>query len=459
MALTFGEGLAAIGSGLEKRQTRIDKDREDNQRAQAFSKFFKSAPEFSKSLGIDPGQLDDMSTTDFDILHKMLPAMQAQKNAIASRAINQQKANTETLKAQTAGLNATTAFNKARSELSKQDFKEDQIEGIQGFFGNFEKAIVSAQNGEQVPQGMDELMRNNDMRAALQLHKGGVTITPEMMSDIMNKSQGAMSIIDIPSADGKTVAKHWVNKQTQSINPDPISVSPPRTVGVASESQRRTANREDKASSFIADIDSDSRHSVREMSELNTLKDMLSNEGFQTGAGAEAKLFAGNLLKTFGVDIGLGDDLTQQGLFNHIKQNFMSKRFEETKGAISDKEVTLFDKSITSFANTTEGNLKLIEFMLAAEQKKINVSKEIERLQSDELGLTEREVKKQLKAFIEAPENDLTGLLLKKKKDNSQASQQASGSIPTFTTIEEAASAGLKPGDRFMFNGVEQKVD
>ncbi len=410
---------SALAGGIRQRGVNLKQEQTNLKRAGATAQFLKA---FGEDIGIDPSQVDQMSSDDLNAFAGLIPS------AIELQKFRSSKASSERQQ-QIQGLQAQTALTKAgTANLQLQQQLEEQA-GRKTFLDNITKGFQASQQGAQIGTGTQALLNNPSLLQLASANAQGLPISEEMLEKAFEQDEN----IGFQTIEEGGVKKGVIlNKKTGQVLKE-ISSSPVRTQGVLTPEQTRIQRREKGAFKATQSFSKAAEGAETTLDELNTLEGILKGEDFNTGRGTETFLNAANFLNTtFGLKLKEGQ-LDKQGIFNNIKQNFLSKRFSETKGAISEKEVALFEKSIPSLSNTTEGNLKLIEFMKAAALKSQLVDAKLLELQSDDT-LSERQVLKQIKEFIELPENDIRHLI-------------TGGKPPTNAVITPAKAVGQSTTD------------
>lgn len=104
---------------------------------------------------------------------------------------------------------------------------------------------------------------------------------------------------------------------------------------------------------------------------------LLSDPEVRTGTGAGLEVKAERLGQLLGVETkGIGK--TEQ--LQQILGDAVLARVNQTKGSISDKEMTLFDAYSASINKTAEGNAAIMQALLRAKQRDIEVAKMVNDL-------------------------------------------------------------------------------
>lgn len=107
----------------------------------------------------------------------------------------------------------------------------------------------------------------------------------------------------------------------------------------------------------------DSRQYDKELSNIQFARQL--NERFLTGPGAEAitnvQRGVGGIVRAFG---GNPDDmfagLSDAGAMRKVAMDFVMNRIAETKGAISEKEMAAFERSVFNLGNTRDANTMIL---------------------------------------------------------------------------------------------------
>lgn len=105
---------------------------------------------------------------------------------------------------------------------------------------------------------------------------------------------------------------------------------------------------------------------------LNRVQEVASRTN--SGFGAETRLELAKAMRTLGMDV---DDKTIANgeLFRTLQMDFILSRVADTKGAISEKEMSAFGQSVPGLTNTPEGNALIIRGMIGIERRKQHLAR------------------------------------------------------------------------------------
>lgn len=128
-----------------------------------------------------------------------------------------------------------------------------------------------------------------------------------------------------------------------------------------------------------------------------------ANPELWTGAGAESLTYMKNVAITLGVASEEWIDQTaDMDKLRSMTMDFVMGRIQNTKGAISEKEMKAFERSSPNLQNTTEGNRRLLEMMIAVEERKAQRYDYISDMVDN--GYSMREAKRAWNEYIEENE-------------------------------------------------------
>jgi GNAT superfamily N-acetyltransferase len=112
------------------------------------------------------------------------------------------------------------------------------------------------------------------------------------------------------------------------------------------------------------------RDNLRKIKQIASLFD----QGLKTGFGAEFLLKTKQLGQRLGIE---GLDTANAEQAQVLFGDFVMSRVQETKGAISNKEMELFAQFSPNLLKTTEGNRQIIAFIKEAEERAQDLSKKV----------------------------------------------------------------------------------
>jgi len=157
----------------------------------------------------------------------------------------------------------------------------------------------------------------------------------------------------------------------------------------------------------------------------------LIDAGAKTGFAGDWILQAKQLGAALGMDVkGVKEGEELRNLFG----NFVMARVQQTKGAVSNAEMKLFDQYSPSLTKTPEGNKAILAYARQAYDRSRQIGQLVDNLRSQ--NISEGEIKRQVNDFRE--KNPLDASVLK----NPPASQTGSGLTPEArrARIEELRS-------------------
>lgn len=146
------------------------------------------------------------------------------------------------------------------------------------------------------------------------------------------------------------------------------------------------------------------RDAMGNLAQYNLALGLLDN--IETGTLSEFKQGLGKFFKAMGADVNI-NDLASYEQLAPIFGDFLFQRISNTKGAISNREMELFAKLGPNYANTTEGNRRLLKFAKALSERDVQLREKVRDLRSK--GMDEREIEVEVDRFIQ--EQDLSHLL------------------------------------------------
>ena len=131
-----------------------------------------------------------------------------------------------------------------------------------------------------------------------------------------------------------------------------------------------------------------------------------------TGFGTDTKMKLQGLLNSLGIKADIVDLPKLEMLYPAIAAGIF-EQIAQTKGAISQKEMEVFEKFGTSFGKTTAGNKMLLRYKLASAQRAVKAKDLALRLR--DTGGSAAEVRRKVDAFITS--NDLSESLFDEVKE------------------------------------------
>lgn len=117
---------------------------------------------------------------------------------------------------------------------------------------------------------------------------------------------------------------------------------------------------------------------------LNRAKQLLA--GVKTGATQPTQQFLKGLARDLGVDLakyGFSDDVGMADALGALSVDFTLDAVARTKGAVSEREMTLFERTAVSLGNSPEGNMLLIEMAQELDKRSIVVAQKARKYEQD----------------------------------------------------------------------------
>lgn len=130
-------------------------------------------------------------------------------------------------------------------------------------------------------------------------------------------------------------------------------------------------------------------------------------ESVNTGTLEVSKLEAKKLANALGLDFDPSQIASAEELQVYLGDQLMS-RVAETKGAVSNKEMELFERFSGSFGKTTEGNKAIIDFKIAQAERDMRLARMSRAMRKK--GSTSEEIRVSIEDYID--NNDISGLLV-----------------------------------------------
>ena len=128
----------------------------------------------------------------------------------------------------------------------------------------------------------------------------------------------------------------------------------------------------------------------------------------ETGYGEGFQLEAQKALKMFGVNTDGKAIANSEELMVLLGDEVMG-RVAETKGAVSEKEMALFEQYSANYEKSNAGNRQIIMFKKAQNERLVALSTEIRAWRKE--GLTSIEIDEKRVAYLKADENDLSSFI------------------------------------------------
>lgn len=130
---------------------------------------------------------------------------------------------------------------------------------------------------------------------------------------------------------------------------------------------------------------------------LNALDDV------ETGFGTETRMKLQGMMNALGINVDIANLTKLEALYPAIQAGIFQS-ISESKGAISDKEMQLFEKFGTSFGKSTAGNKMLLRYKLAQAQRAVKIKNMALDLRDE--GMPAAQIRRQLDQYVQ--DNDLS---------------------------------------------------
>jgi len=148
----------------------------------------------------------------------------------------------------------------------------------------------------------------------------------------------------------------------------------------------------------------------------------------QTGTFEDMKLQGRKIAAAFGFEVDWANIADAEQLQTLLGDEVMS-RVQETKGAVSEKEMDLFEKYSANYGNTPEGNRQILKFKRAQAERDIEIQKYVTKL------------RKEGKSYMEV-QDAVMGYMLENPLDYLLADVPTSSAGPM--SLEDAAAAEIQ---------------
>ena len=132
-----------------------------------------------------------------------------------------------------------------------------------------------------------------------------------------------------------------------------------------------------------------------------------------TGTLEASKVEAKKLANALGFEFDPSAIADAEELQVYLGDQLMA-RIHDTKGAVSNKEMELFERFSGSFGKTTEGNKQILRFKIAQAERDMKLAKMVRSLQRQ--GKTSGEIRIEIEDYLD--KNDLSGLLVMPGSEN-----------------------------------------
>lgn len=136
------------------------------------------------------------------------------------------------------------------------------------------------------------------------------------------------------------------------------------------------------------------KESMKNMGDVNRGIGILE-EGIRTGSFAGKETQLERLGTLFGIE---AKDLKDREQLQEVLGSAVLKRVNQTKGSISDKEMSLFDSYSASINKSPAGNLAIMRAYAKSLQRDVDIAKQIQSLRA--AGKPEREIQSTINNFV-----------------------------------------------------------
>ena len=188
----------------------------------------------------------------------------------------------------------------------------------------------------------------------------------------------------------------------------------PTAEQIRSEDAKAFAELDRKWVLGLSDNASNARSNLPSYRRASALLDTVS-----TGSLEQAKIEAKKLANAFGVEVDLNNIASAEELQVFLGDQLM-ERVAQTKGAVSNKEMELFERFSASFGKTTQGNKQILRFKIAQAERDIELQKLAYQMRKE--GRPAGDIRRALERYID--ENSLAGLLTIEDKPQGQRPDQ-----------------------------------
>lgn len=210
--------------------------------------------------------------------------------------------------------------------------------------------------------------------------------------------------------------------------------------------------------SFVKPLVENAANSSGRIQTANTGIDLLTKEDFETGIGQDLIVNLKGLGNTF---FGTDFDISNQELFRNQIEPTMMNFIQNTKGAISDREMAKFASWSPSLEKTKDGNIKILLALRKGAENQQASMKLLSQLRSQ--GITDPyEINRRINDFLMLPENQVVDYVnrefdkIKKGKTSEPQPNEGSTLKTNFTSVEEIENldtSNYKDGDILYLNG------
>lgn len=152
----------------------------------------------------------------------------------------------------------------------------------------------------------------------------------------------------------------------------------------------------DAAREYVMQVGSDARNAQANKTNLNRMLKLLDTVG--TGALEEDILKVKQLGRTLGFDVDERNIADAEQLMVLLGDQVMA-RVEQTKGAISEREMELFTSYSANYGNSVKGNKLILEFQLLKAERDIEIGEMVRNLRKQ--GKSTLDIEESIHTYIQ----------------------------------------------------------
>lgn len=285
------------------------------------------------------------------------------------------------------------------------------------------RLLEARQEAERLRQAVrtEKIADRDEERAYKEKNAKATTSELQQKVDLYKNDPDAFAAIY-----GKTVKPTALEQKKALFENDPDMFKKLFPSGVDNESIESSTTR-DTAKSRNADaiegnkglmaLADDSRKGTRRYETILSLLDKV-----ETGTFAETIVDVKKIAKSVGISVDEANVANTEQLMVLLGDEVMS-RISETKGAVSEKEMELFQTYSAGLGKTAKGNRQIIEYKLAQGKRNIAVGDMIRKMRREDAPA--RDIENAVYEYINDPKNDLSTYLQSTDKDTDVTDQKA----------------------------------
>ena len=152
----------------------------------------------------------------------------------------------------------------------------------------------------------------------------------------------------------------------------------------------------DAARDYVMQVGSDARNAQANKTDLNRMLKLLDTVG--TGALEEDILKVKQLGRTLGFDVDERNIANAEQLRVLLGDQVMA-RVEQTKGAVSEREMQLFTSYSANYGNSVQGNKLILEFQLLKAERDIEIGEMVRNLRKQ--GKSTLDIEENIHAYVQ----------------------------------------------------------